>query len=63
LCNVSLYSAKFFVLDMSLRMLSSVAIDRALTALHVLLSRWMGAVPKAEMIEVRVEKLFKRRHF
>lgn len=44
-------------------MFSRVPIDLAFTALHVLLSRWIGAVPRAEMIEVRVEKLFSKRHF
>jgi hypothetical protein len=48
---------------MSLRMLSKVAIDRWLTALHVRFKRWMGAVPRAEMMEVSVEKLFNWRHF
>jgi hypothetical protein len=48
---------------MSLRMLSNVAIERWLTALHVLFKRWIGAVPRAEMMEVRVEKLFNWRHF
>jgi hypothetical protein len=37
--------------------------ERAFTALHVLFRRWMGAVPKAEMIDVSVEKLFSWRHF
>jgi hypothetical protein len=60
---VSRYSAKFLVLPMSLRMLSKVAIDRWLTALHVRFKRWMGAVPRAEMMEVSVEKLFNWRHF
>jgi hypothetical protein len=63
LCNVSRYSAKFLVLPMSFRMLSSTPIERAFTALHVRLRRWMGAVPRAEMIDVSVEKLFKTRHF
>lgn len=48
---------------MSLRMLSNVAIERWLTALQVLFRRWIGAVPRAEMMEVRVEKLFNCRHF
>lgn len=63
LCKVSLYSAKFFVLPMSLRMFSRVVIVLALTAPHVLLRRWIGAVPSAEMIDVSVEKLFSVRHF
>lgn len=63
LCSVSLYSAKFLVLPISLRMFSSVVIVRALTAPHVRLSRDMGAVPRADMIEVRVEKLLSDRHF
>ena len=63
LCNVSLYSAKFLVLPMSFRMFSRTPIDRAFTAVHVLLRRAMGAVPRAEMMDVSVEKLFKSRHF
>lgn len=63
LCRVSRYSAKFFVLPMSLRMLSNVAIERWLTALQVLFRRWIGAVPRAEMMDVSVEKLFNCRHF
>jgi hypothetical protein len=63
LCSVSRYSAKFLVLPMSFRMFSSTPIERAFTALHVLLSRWIGAVPSAEMIDVSVEKLLRTRHF
>lgn len=48
---------------MSFRMLSKTPMERWLTALHVLFSRWIGAVPKADMIEVSVEKLFSWRHF
>ena len=44
-------------------MLSSTPIDRWFTALQVLFKRWIGAVPKAEMIDVNVEKLFSDRHF
>jgi hypothetical protein len=44
-------------------MLSRVAIDRAFTEVHVRFKRWIGAVLRAEMMEVRVEKLFKLRHF
>src|ERR1700761_760771 len=61
-CRASRYSRKFFVLPMSLRMDSRVWVVRALTWDHVRLRRWMGAEPRAEMMEVRQEKLFRVRH-
>jgi hypothetical protein len=63
LCRVSRYSAKFFVLFINFRILSKVAMTRAFTFCQVLFSRWIGAVPNAEIIEVRVEKLLRDRHF
>jgi hypothetical protein len=61
--SVSRYSAKFLVLPISLRMLSRTPMERWLTALQVRFRRWIGAVPRAEMIDVSVEKLFNWRHF
>ena len=48
---------------MSFRMISRTVSTRAGTWSHVRFSRAIGAVPSAEMIDVRVEKLFKLRHF
>lgn len=59
----SRYSPKFFVLAISLRMTSKVAEVFWLTWAQVRPSRWMGAVPRAEMMDVKVEKLFICRHF
>jgi hypothetical protein len=61
--NVSRYSPKFLVLIISFLIWSRMTIVLLLTWLQVLLRRWIGAVPRAEMIEVRVEKLLSERHF
>jgi hypothetical protein len=61
--NVSLYSPKFFVLPINVRMLSRTDCVRVGTASQVRFSRWIGAVLNVEMIEVSVEKLFNERHF
>ncbi len=62
-CRASLYSAKFLVLAISLRIVSRVVSVRCGTWSHVLLRRVIGAVPRAEIIDVSVEKLFRPRHF
>ena len=62
-CRVSRYSPKFFVLPMRRRRDSRMPIVRVLTWAQVRCSRWIGAVPRAEMMDVRVEKLFMPRHF
>ena len=61
--RASRYSPKFLVLAINVLMFSKVEWTRAGTWSHVLFSRAMGAVPSAEMMDVRVEKLFKDRHF
>ena len=61
--SLSRYSPKFLVLAISLRNSSRTVVVRELTCDHVRESRCMGAVPRAEMMEVRVEKLFIARHF
>ena len=63
LWRVSLYSAKFFVLAINFLINSRVSLVLPLTCCHVRCRRWIGAVPRAEMMEVRVEKLFSSRHF
>lgn len=63
LCSASLYSIKFFVLPMSLRITSNVLCVFWLTCAHVRERRWMGAVSRAQTIDVSVEKLFSCRHF
>lgn len=62
-CRVSLYSPKFFVLAMSFLMTSSVVLVRAGTWSQVRFRRAIGAVPRADIIDVSVEKLFSVRHF
>lgn len=62
-CSASRYSPKFLVLAMSFRIDSSTVCVRAGTWSQVRLSRAIGAVPRAEMTEVSVEKLFRVRHF
>jgi hypothetical protein len=62
-CKLSLYSPKFFVLPMRRRIDSNTARVLAGTWSHVRFSRCMGAVPKAEIIDVSVEKLLRERHF
>jgi hypothetical protein len=54
-CRLSRYSPKFFVLPMSRRIDSSTVRVFAGTWSHVRFSRWMGAVPSADMMDVRVE--------
>ena len=44
-------------------MVSRAFCVRWLTCDHVRCNLWIGAVPKAEMIDVNVEKLFICRHF
>jgi hypothetical protein len=51
------------VLPINVLMLSSVDDVLAGTWSHVLFRRAMGAVARAEMMEVNEEKLFKARHF
>ena len=63
MCRVSRYSPKFLVLPISRRNCSSTVRVRALTWAQVRCRRCMGAVPRAEMIDVKVEKLFMDRHF
>lgn len=63
MCKLSLYSAKFFVLSMSFRIDSRVAWVFWWTWSQVLFRRAIGAVPRAEMMDVMVEKLFSWRHF
>jgi hypothetical protein len=62
-CKASLYSPKFLVLAISRRIASKTPRVRCGTWSHVRLSRAMGAVPSAEMMDVSVEKLFRPRHF
>ena len=62
-CSFSRYSQKFLVLAINLRSSSRTVVVRELTCDHVRDNLWMGAVPRAEMIDVRVEKLFMPRHF
>lgn len=62
-CSASLYSPKFFVLDINFLICSKTVIVRALTCAQVRVRRPIGAVLSAEMIDVRVEKLFIARHF
>ena len=62
-CSVSRYSAKFFVLPMSLRIVSRTLDVRAFTCAQVRLRRSIGAVPNADMMDVNVEKLLRARHF
>jgi hypothetical protein len=54
-CRLSRYSPKFLVLPISLRICSSTVMVRAGIWSHVRFRRWMGAVPRAEMMDVRVE--------
>ena len=61
--SLSRYSAKFLLLAISLRSSSRTVVVRELTCDHVRDSRWMGVVPSADMMDVRVEKLFMARHF
>ena len=61
--RASRYSLKFFVPAMSVLIVTKVAFIRAGTWSQVRFKRAMGAVPSAEMIDVRVEKLFSPRHF
>lgn len=62
-CRASRYSPKFLVLAINVLMFSRVPCTRAGTWSQVLLSRAMGAVPSADMMDVKVEKLFNDRHF
>jgi len=62
-CSASLYSPKFLVLCISFLICSKTVCVRALTWAQVLANRPIGAVERAEIIEVRVEKLFMARHF
>ncbi len=61
--SLSRYSPKFLVLAISCRIAFRDVMVFGLTWTHVRLSRCIGAVPRAETMEVRVEKLFMFRHF
>ena len=61
--SLSRYSPKFLVLAINLRNSSRTVVVRELTCDHVRESLCIGAVPSADMIEVKVEKLFMARHF
>jgi hypothetical protein len=61
--SFSRYWPKFFVLAINCRIDSRVALVLGLTCAHVRLSLRIGAVPRADTMDVRVEKLFIMRHF
>lgn len=61
--SCSRYSPKFLVLAINFRIVSRTADVRAGTWSHVRFSRAMGAVPRAEIMDVNVEKLLSVLHF
>ena len=62
-CKASRYSRKFLFELINVRNFSKASFTFALTWFQVRASRVTGAVAKAEMIEVRVEKFEMERHF
>ena len=63
LLRASLYRLKFFVLAMSVLMLSRSSFVLVGSWAQVRFNRRIGAVPKADTTAVKEEKLFKKRHF